>query len=866
MRLLERLLNVRGSAAGKVVATALTVLLVTPLTGIKASTDSQEATDSQVASDITQVIDDVDSDAIVDDASAVVDPVETDDPAVEPQPEDEAPAVTEDEEAAEPEEAPTAPADEAVSAEDAVPAEVQTFFDAVKALEAFGPVDEANADAFAVLGQKAMDAYEAVQNAGLEGYEGVSEALATLTALMDSVTGGTETTASGNVAFENFPVTFSLDNPRFVDPFSGNVWEKVEGANVTVGQTIIAEGPNNIDLKTEYYINSIDPKTKTITATVIRGAKGGFRLPAASQLWTNVLGVVGLDAYSPFYGGEAHMYEDISMRWCEISYDDSWFSEQEAQENLRRAGVRLTYMPGADDIVTDKWRYRAQLDFEAMGTDVEGLPATMTAHSDKEWRLFFDLSAAQPTRKGYTFQGWSYFPNDPQNIIPSTRFNIDCRDGELTTQTLYAIWKLDPLNVVNREYTVEITPEGFANDDPYGSGSLPFDLPQEMTIGYASSYECTAEGEAIKGLHENSAEVTLKLTNGKYVGTLSVPLWDIAGAKAETGEGDYLSHFVNHGIQLTPAQSLGNYKLSGEFTMAPFDPESGDTTIAISLEYVEKIKYQVKWLGTNGETLKALEFYEDAPELDDLESLAPTDMITVPEGMELIWMRSDAGMFPGMENPSTEIIFTPYLWNPNPVDPDVPPEVTTVTIQWLDGFGSLLHVQEGVEVADSYTYPNADPTWPGYRFLGWSEPEDLGNGTIRIVALWERTPSVVIPVPITPEVTQPPAQAPEEAPAPMPLTIADVPAVLGAAAEAVADFMDTPVFSEPEPMTIDDAENPLAAPGGEPAVGEAIRAFTWGDYYIVVGVAAVAIIAAGALLRKYKISHMAAAMKDDSNE
>lgn len=46
MRLLERLLNVRGSAAGKVVATALTVLLVTPLTGIKASTDSQEATDS----------------------------------------------------------------------------------------------------------------------------------------------------------------------------------------------------------------------------------------------------------------------------------------------------------------------------------------------------------------------------------------------------------------------------------------------------------------------------------------------------------------------------------------------------------------------------------------------------------------------------------------------------------------------------------------------------------------------------------------------------------------------------------------------------------------------------------------------------
>ncbi len=866
MRLLERLLNVRGSAAGKVVATALTVLLVTPLTGIKASTDSQEATDSQVASDITQVIDGVDSDAVVDDAPAVEDPAETDDPAVDPQPEDEIPAVAEDEEATESEEAPTAPADEAVSAGDAVPAEVQAFLDAVKALEAFGPVDDANADAFTALGQKAMDAYEAVQNAGLEGYEGVSEALATLTALMDSITGGTET-AARSTNFGTFTVTFSVKGV-INEQLATEVYEKLGNVKATEG-TLETKTPGPNYTPSSYRIVRVDPTTKTITANLTTNAVDGFRVPTPDQLWEGALGVTKVEIDNWLTYTKSSMYD---TSWCDLAmYEDIVSAHGEAQtlswakDELQRGGIHIVYRLSASDIQSDVWQYRAQLDFDGVADDAT-VPDPMIAQSDTEGYPSFDLSNAQGIRPGYTFLGWSYYPNDPQNIIPGPSFTIYCEKNQLITQTLYAIWKLDPLDVVDREYTVEITPEGFANDDPYGFGSLPSDLPQEMTIGCVSSYECTAEGEAIMGLHESNTEATLRLTNGKYVGTLSIPLWDIAGAKAEIGEGDYLSHFVNHGIQLTPAQSLGNYKLSGEFTMEPFDPESGNTTIAISLEYVEKIKYQVKWYGINGEILKTLEFYEDAPELDDLGSLAPTDMITVPEGKELIWMRSDAGMLPGGEQ-STEITFSPWFWdpNPNPVDPDVP-EVTTVTIQWMDGFGSLLQVQEGVEVADSYTYPIADPTWPGYDFLGWSEPEDLGNGIIRIVAQWERKPVVVIPVPTTPEVTQPPVQVPEEAPAPTPLTIADVPAVLGAAAEAVAEFMDTPVFSEPEPMTIDDAENPLAGPGEESGMGEAIQAFTWGDYYIVVGVAAVAVIAAGALLRKYKVSHMAAALKDDSNE
>lgn len=138
---------------------------------------------------------------------------------------------------------------------------------------------------------------------------------------------------------------------------------------------------------------------------------------------------------------------------------------------------------------------------------------------------------------------------------------------------------------------------------------------------------------------------------------------------------------------------------------------------------------------TNGSTEPPANGGEDAGTDEDGE---PVEFFA----LALAGEEEAAGSWQLADGESGVVTFSVYCEKQEPDEP----ETVTVTVTWLDGEGGNELKTAEVEVPrDNPThipgteYPGA-PTRDGYRFTGWSDPVDNGDGTITITAQWEALP------------------------------------------------------------------------------------------------------------------------------
>lgn len=570
----------------------------------------------------------------------------------------------------------------------------------------------------------------------------------------------------------------------------------------------------------------------------------------------------------------------------------------EEYEGVPEALAKLTEMMNAltgdeGTVVADEYGF--WLHFDANG----GTGAPDSMYDNNQYNGYFELPEATPTKPGYRFVEWRDAENDrtykPLGSILTSKHET----------TLEAVWELKTPDNGYGSYTISLDLNGLESEAypdglPYTIIGVKWDAQIVRAVEETWENRINLPAETV-----SNGTVTLSRDGNshRYIGTINPTICSFFdGAPTNTSEFDYRDHYRTEITLVFPESSLNirGYELvAPAYSMLLQAPGSvSQGTFPIAFNYQAMPRLEVKWYDGNPNDFSSTLPIED-------ENGYPQGNISLGKLLQenntdyylgdTINASQDPTWFEAMNELSSM-----YNWSGwrDVVKGNTLYRIaqwvqvqSQYTVVWNDGNDQIVKTQimtwDEISRINDADHPALDPR-EGYKFIEWiNQGFDGMNYVFR--AQWEEivpdpvdpvdpenpdipdNPNPVDPViPVIPVVPDtPPAvettQEAAEAAAPV-VTLADVPALFTAVTDAVADFMDTPVLGEPEPIAeaIDDSENPLAGVQSDGEEG-GLQAFTWGDYYIVIGVAAVAIFAGGALLRRYRINRMAAVAEEDSS-
>ena len=249
----------------------------------------------------------------------------------------------------------------------------------------------------------------------------------------------------------------------YVDLIPDSINAKPTGFKVKVGDMV--NGYKVLSLNSSTYEVHID-----IGVLQSESALPKFRIPLPEEIWTGV--------------------KTTDSTW--VLCVDHW--KPGDTKKLHRGGNQMRYYS-----MGTEWYF--SLNYDANGGSGAPAAQTHTTNTASETSYTFTIPKNVPTRKGYTFQGWSFEKNGTASYQPGQTCTLTRpKDGAITS-ILYAVWEKavpskpqwsdirDEMQKVSVHVTC-INPDVNHTDKTY-----PYQESTDDVIGYvqdsAGSYTCT---------------------------------------------------------------------------------------------------------------------------------------------------------------------------------------------------------------------------------------------------------------------------------------------------------------------------------------------------------------------------------------
>ena len=550
-------------------------------------------------------------------------------------------------------------------------------------------------------------------------------------------------TATNNLGKADFQVSSAVPTR---DGYTFKGWADTTDATVADylgGDTITVTGaaPN----KTIY---AVWEKLPEYTYTLTYDANGGENAPVAEPVTTTA---------------ESYTFTVSSQKPTREGYEFlGWADTADATTAGYQAGDEITLTKDASSkTIYAVWAKQTTytLTYDANGG--ENAPKAQTATNTMGYARF-QVSSDEPTRDGYTFQGWA----DTADATEANYHGADSirLEADAPEKTLYAVWEKIP------EYTYTLT---YAPNGENVTG-----MPEAQTVTTtATSHEFTVsnmtpvrEGYNFLGWADTADATAANVAAGATITlTKDAPEKTLYAVWEKMPEYTYTLTYAPNGENVTgmpEAQTVTTTATSHEFTVSNMTPvregynflgwaDTADATaanvaagatITLTKDAPEKTLYAV-WekqadvytlrFDANGgtgapETMTGEDTYGDGSYMFVIPTEVPTR-----EGYTFLGWATDANA----TNPQVAAGTRYMLWAPNfdvtlyAVWKENAPEYT-YTLNYgtaSDDVTGMPEAQTVTTTAESYdfTVSDATPARKGYVFLGWAETADAAAATIK---------------------------------------------------------------------------------------------------------------------------------------
>ncbi len=249
----------------------------------------------------------------------------------------------------------------------------------------------------------------------------------------------------------------------YVDLIPDSINAKPTGFKVKVGDMV--NGYKVLSLNSSTYEVHID-----IGVLQSESALPKFRIPLPEEIWTGV--------------------KTTDSTW--VLCVDHW--KPGDTKKLHRGGNQMRYYS-----MGTEWYF--SLNYDANGGSGAPAAQTHTTNTASETSYTFTIPKKVPTRKGYTFQGWSFEKNGTASYQPGQTCTLTRpKDGAITS-ILYAVWeeavpsKPEWSDIRGEMQKVSVHVTCINPDVEHTDKTYPYQESTDDVIGYvqgsAGSYTCT---------------------------------------------------------------------------------------------------------------------------------------------------------------------------------------------------------------------------------------------------------------------------------------------------------------------------------------------------------------------------------------